>query len=356
MNKIVPTVYLLHGNDEFSIKRAIGELQAKIQFEAGGWADMNSITLDGRTCTLDELRSATFVMPFLASRRLVILNEPISRFRRIDRDDENTQETTRVKIAPVGKKERDGFLVLLESLPASTALVLAEFSLLDDTQLSQRVKKDHWLISWAKSHPDQVYHRAFSLPQGAALVRWIQGRAQELGGRLTSDAAEELASLVGSDPRSLENELQKLLAYTNYQREVLLEDVATLTADTAETSIFHLVDALAERRGRDAIRLLNRILAEDDPARIFGMVIRQFRLLLVTRAVIENGGGEAEILQTPFVNKAFVARNLIQQARRFSTPDLQAIYHRLLEIDQAVKTSQLDLPLGLNTLVAATTN
>jgi hypothetical protein len=46
-----------------------------------------------------------------------------------------------------------------------------------------------------------------------------------------------------------------------------------------------------------------------------------------------------------------VAEKVIQQARRFSLPALEAIYHRLLEIDEGAKTSQVPLDLALDTLV-----
>jgi DNA polymerase III delta subunit len=49
----------------------------------------------------------------------------------------------------------------------------------------------------------------------------------------------------------------------------------------------------------------------------------------------------------------FVAGKVSRQARQFSLPTLEVIYHRLLEIDLAIKTSQMTGELALDTLLAS---
>jgi DNA polymerase III delta subunit len=51
----------------------------------------------------------------------------------------------------------------------------------------------------------------------------------------------------------------------------------------------------------------------------------------------------------------FVAEKTTQQAGRFSIESLENIYHRLLNIDEGVKTSQVTLDLALDTLVVELT-
>ena len=47
----------------------------------------------------------------------------------------------------------------------------------------------------------------------------------------------------------------------------------------------------------------------------------------------------------------FVARKVYSQAGRFSMPTLESIYHKLLEMDEASKTSQVPLDLALDILI-----
>jgi DNA polymerase III delta subunit len=47
-----------------------------------------------------------------------------------------------------------------------------------------------------------------------------------------------------------------------------------------------------------------------------------------------------------------VADKLASQARRFNMDQLEAIYHRLLEMDEAMKSSQMPSDLVLDTFIA----
>jgi DNA polymerase III delta subunit len=48
----------------------------------------------------------------------------------------------------------------------------------------------------------------------------------------------------------------------------------------------------------------------------------------------------------------FYTEKIINQARQITLPALEEIYHRLLEMDLAVKTGQMSDELALETLVA----
>jgi len=53
--------------------------------------------------------------------------------------------------------------------------------------------------------------------------------------------------------------------------------------------------------------------------------------------------------------KPFVARKLVPQAHQFTQEQLEGIYRRLLELDEAAKTSQIEVDLALDTLVVSLT-
>ncbi len=186
------------------------------------------------------------------------------------------------------------------------------------------------------------------------MSRWIQERTERLGGQITPQATELLASLVSEDPRLADQEIQKLLAYVNYLRPVEVEDVTTLTADANQGDIFRMVDSLAMGDACNALGMLRRLLEYQDHISIFGMIVRQFRLLILTRELLDSGRGREEAPRELGV-ASFLADKLILQAKRFDMHSLEAIYHRLLEVDEAMKTSQMPGDLALETLVASLT-
>ncbi len=132
-----------------------------------------------------------------------------------------------------------------------------------------------------------------------------------------------------------------------------LEDVAELTAQGGEADLFAMMDAIAEGNARLAQNLLHRLLEEEDELSLFGMIVRQFRLLLLARELLDEGKGVADFLQAGISTSQFVAEKSLRQARRFSMAQLEEIYRTLYEMDGAVKTSNTDLPTALDTFIVA---
>jgi DNA polymerase-3 subunit delta len=327
-----PVVYLLHGDDEFAIAQFVTGLETRVGDPAT--ASMNITRMDGHTSDPGEAFSAAAAMPFLANRRLVILFHPLARVS--------------------GKAAQASFLEQLERVPASSALVLVEDKDLTDAR-ERRKGKIHWLEKWAQEHPGLAYQKVFPLPRGAAMTRWIQERARSAGGQFTPQAASLLVTLVGEEPRQVDQEIQKLLTYVNFRRPVEVDDVENLTSDTAEGDIFAMVDALGNQQGHAALAMLRRLLEMQDPIAIFGMIVRQFRLLLLAREVLDNGGQKGEVAQMLRVHP-YVAEKISEQARHFSLARLEKLYHCLLDLDEAIKTGRMPADLVLDTFIATFAN
>ena len=83
---------------------------------------------------------------------------------------------------------------------------------------------------------------------------------------------------------------------------------------------------------------------------LWGMVIRQFGLLLLARELLDGNASSGEVQRALGLHE-FVAQKVTNQARKFSMPALESIYHKLLEIDEDAKTSRVPLDLALDTLV-----
>ena len=88
-----------------------------------------------------------------------------------------------------------------------------------------------------------------------------------------------------------------------------------------------------------------------DPFSLWGMVVRQFRLLIQAREILDGRGNQNDVARALGVHP-FVAEKTTQQAAHFSIETLEQIYRRLLRVDEEVKTGQLTLELAMDTLVA----
>ncbi len=329
-----PEIYLFDGDDEFAINETIDKLRQRLGEVT--IANMNITRLDGRTFSLAQLKDAVATVPFLASKRLVILTQPTARLK--------------------SKPDQDEFIAYLEAEKPTSKLILAEYNFLTD----ERERKDgrvHWLERWATS-PQQgkrVYVRHFPQPSGGLMVRWIQDHVKTLGGQITNQAAVALSSQLGDDTRLAAQEISKLLTYVNYARPVDVDDVEHLTPLTARIGNFDLVNALRNRDQRKAQALLHRSLEDDDPLFIFQAIVGQIRVLLMAREIIEERLTANDFPKSLKISY-YPARLALESAPHFSTQFLEQIYHRLLEMDEAIKTGRMEADLALELLVTELTS
>jgi DNA polymerase-3 subunit delta len=341
-----PVVYVLHGEDDQAIAAFLSQLTAKLGDPAT--AEMNTSRLESKGLTLAALRSACLTAPFLARRRLVILEGYASALsaRRGKSSAGEDDEPEDAAEPPAAKKEQlREFLAFLDEIPPSTAFVLAE---------KRTLASGHPVLKWAEEHPAQSYVRSFVSPKGSALPAWILRRAQTEGGEFTPAAAQLLASVVGDDPHTLAQEILKLLTHAGFSRAVTPDDVAALTPESAATSIFEMVDSIGGRDGTRALRLLRKTLDQGNPGGVFGMVVRQFRYLLLAREALDSGI-PARDLSAALEVHPFVAQKIAAQARNFDAETLENVYRRLRDIDEEVKCGRIELDAAMESLVAELT-
>jgi len=260
-----PTVYLLHGEDAFSIEAFIQAVQAKMGSPTV--AGINTTRVDGRRFSLGALDDTVRAVPFLAERRLVILHDAVGGLRK--------------------KAEREKFMAFLARVPASTALVLWEPGGLEKLKSWQKPPKDpkHWLLKWAKTQ-DFMFVRGFPLPARAQMPAWIKNYAKKQGGQFSQDAALTLTEFIGEDTRQAANEVEKLLTYVKLQRQVEMDDVMVLTVSVPQGDVFKMVDAIGQRNGQLALEMLHQLLADREPLSLLGMIVlleTYIKLLIIPR-------------------------------------------------------------------------
>lgn len=327
-DKKKPVLYLLYGDDGHEMTKTIHEMVARMGDQS--IAEMNITRFQGSP-RIDELRNAAFAMPFLADRRLVIVSNAIEFVR--------------------GQKNKEPFLAFIPQMPQTSALVL-----LVETVLDRKKWKDfdnnHWLLKWIHSQQsDLVWMREFARPEARKMVAWIIEEVRRQHGEIIPAAAIELAGYIGTNTQMASLEIDKLLNYVNFERPVDVDDVIELISDIAPISIFDMVDAMAEGRKKEAVQRLHGLLESEDIYLLFGMIVRQFRLLLLAREILDQGGLKAQIATDLHIHP-YVAEKLEKQAEHFSQKNLEDIYKKLLVIDENMKTSQMDALIALDIFVS----
>ncbi len=142
-------------------------------------------------------------------------------------------------------------------------------------------------------------------------------RLNARAGAIQPAAAAAMSDMVGNIPARPASKLKNACCMQISKREVTRADVEKLCHTRASANIFKMIDLSAQGDSRQAVELLHRLLEEDDPQSVFGMFVRQFRLLLQTREIMDEGGQAADVTRELRIF-GFVSGRLMAQAQRYS--------------------------------------
>jgi DNA polymerase-3 subunit delta len=314
-------IYLLYGPDELTRSEMLAALRSQIPPDL---ADLNMSVLDGKKLKLDSLVAACEAFPFIAEKRLVVVNDLLKHQK--------------------AGAERDQTKAFFERLPATCDLVLVE---------SDDVDKRNALFTWLKKQADKgnADVRDFQPRQGAELMRWLAERARVLDVKLDGPAAQRLVEYVGSESRALVNELGKLASYVGRGGRITVDVVDRMVQDGQEQNLFAFIDELSLRRRGAALQSLRRLFDDGQAATyILFMVARQVRILLSVKDLAAQRVRPDEIA-SQLKMQPFVARKASDQSRGFTDDELRALHDRVLELDHQSKTGRIEAETGLELLV-----
>lgn len=318
-------IHLIHGEEEFLRSRQL----AVIRQQAGPseLIELNTIELAGDRVTLSELQNAADAVPFLCEHRLVVVHNGLRRW--------SSQPA-----------EMERLLSYLGRLPQTTELIFVEEQRLDPRHPILR-----HLLALEQAGQARVY--LCLAPSPRELPQWVRDHARGKGVVISPEAATALADAIGPDLRLMDVELDKLIAYVSPRRRVEKADVHAVVPYAQTGNIFHLADAIAERRTRQAFALLRRLRDSGSPAPyLITMIQRQFRILLQVSELTRAGVPFDEIVSRLGL-RDFTVRRAQQQARHWMPSELIDAFQLLLSADLAIKTGQLDEDTALDLLLVA---
>jgi DNA polymerase-3 subunit delta len=177
------------------------------------------------------------------------------------------------------KSEIEEWLKLLDfvsNLPPSTVLVLLESKLTPGKNLLFDAFSPFAEVTMkGKLGRDDVH-------------RWINDRVREKDGSINEQAVNMLEQLIGDDLWTIENEIEKLLAYRR-NSQIDLDDVRLLVSESREVNVFNLVDAILEGIPGKSQKAIQHFISDgESPLGLLSMVCRQLRTIAVATA-LESG-------------------------------------------------------------------
>lgn len=291
-----------------SITLMTGENTYALRAERRRWIDEfskkhgadNIVRLDGKGLTIRALLDEVGVMPFLAEKRLVIVDG-------------------------VPKATKEEIQALEACIHPATILLFVDPS--PDKRLGGT--KHLLAIAVAKEFPSV---------KGPKLLQWIVAEARRLGMELDRGAGELLVERLGDDQGLIATELEKLSLATS-GRPVSADDVDLHTIPTDEGVVWTMTDLVSAGRKREALAYARRLLERgSDAYGLWAILLSMLKNVLLVRAAVDDRlSSPRDIAERTGVHP-FALRSLQSYASSCSRAELERAVRWAVESDVLLKT------------------
>lgn len=291
-------IITLTGTNDFLRAQELKRIQGAFIKEHG---DFGLEKIEAADVDFGRLLDSVASLPFLASRRMIILEEPSANKSIAEHVDE-----------------------LLESVSDTTDLIINEPKFDRRSVLYKTLKK-------------KTEFKEFNELDENGLASWLASEAKARGGELSLNDASYLVKRVGTNQLGLSNELDKLLIYEPKISRVTID---LLTEQQPQSSVFDLLDAAFNGNTKRAIELYEEQRKQQiEPQAIMGMIAWQVHIMAVVKANEKRGvdetAGAAKL-------NPYVVRKTTNLTRKLTVKQTQELVHKTLELDVRLKSESID--------------
>ena len=155
----------------------------------------------------------------------------------------------------------------------------------------------------------------------------------------------------GTNMQDLINEIRKLIEYAGEGGKIEKQDIDKLSIKKIESVIFDLTDNLGKKQVGKALQVLqNLIYAKEPLQKILITLYNHFKKLYLTKLAINYKKDIAQSLNLK-PNQIFLVNKYKTQASYFQEKELQFILQRLRDLDYNYKVGNIDLQIGLESIL-----
>lgn len=326
-------IIFLYGEDTFRSRKKLNELKGKFVKDVDS-GDSSLSVLDGERVEFEKINNALGASSLFSKKRMLVIEKLFANKSKTVIDSSYEY----VKIKKLSEVD-DIILIFWEDRASQPKL---------GSKLWRMLKSEK-------------YVQEFKLLSNTEAANWVKSEAGKNGASITLQSALKLVGLVGSDLWSLNNELQKLIAFKGAKQDSLVaggsveivdDDINRLVRGQVDENIFALTDAIGNKNKALALKLFEQeIEAGIAEVQIMHMIVRQFRILLQIRSALDEGLTQKKILNQLKLHP-FVLQKGMAQARNYELTKLKEIFFELVLIDSQIKTGKQDVLTAISLMIA----
>lgn len=305
-------VITLTGANSFGLKHELDKLVTAFLAE---YDEMGLERVDGEEAEFNRLSEALTSLPFLASKKLVVLRSP-----------------------GANKKFVEQAAKLLAEVSETTDAILIEIKLDKRGMYYKLLKK-------------VTDFREFPELDANGLARWASDQAKLGGGSLNSNDARFLVERVGVNQQLVAHEVEKLLLHSP---TINRQSIELLTEATPQSTVFELLEAAFGGNAKRAMALYAEQRAmKVEPQQIIAMLAWQLHIIALVKTA---GGRNPDAIAKEAKVSPYVVKKTAGIARSISPPQFKKLLQELLQIDKRLKRESLDADEALQVYLLKLSN
>lgn len=155
----------------------------------------------------------------------------------------------------------------------------------------------------------------------------------------------------GTNLQDLINEIRKLIEYKGENGTITREDIDLLCIKQFDSVIFELTDSLGQKNVKKSLEVLKNLLYAKEPIqKILITLYNHFKKLYITKLCDKYKSDVVKNLNLK-PNQTFLVSKYKRQANYFSEQDLKKILLKFIELDEDYKIGNIDLNIGLESVI-----
>ena len=185
----------------------------------------------------------------------------------------------------------------------------------------------------------------FKTPSEADLIKWLINLAKKSNKELSPKTCKYFLQTIGTNMYSLENELKKLLSYS--ESIIYEKDIDDICTKSVEAKIFSMLKAVGEKKPALVLKEYELLIAEkEEPLKILSMTARQIRLILRVKSLSQKGLSN-DIIAKKISVLPFVVRECLGQAKNFKYNSLISAINEIASLDANIKQGRVPMKEGV---------
>ena len=322
-------VYLLYGQEDYLRLLYRDKLREAILPPED---TMNYSYFEGKDIDLGEVESIADTVPFFSEQRLILIEN-----------------------SGLFKKQND-FADYLKTMPDTTKIIFVEAEVDKRNKLKELLNQVDKILDITDNELFKAVKKLGTVAELNGLPEkdlkvWAAAYLKKNGKNITEQNLLYFFQKVGVDMKSLENEMDKLIAYSMDETIITREMLDEVCVEQTEGTIFQMIDAIGMKDQDQALRLYYDLLeVREKPMSILFLIIRHFTILNQLKDLSRLGLAAGEVASKVGI-PPFTVRKYQSQVKNFKGKEIIRNIERCAQVEQEIKTGLLLDQIGVELLI-----